>query len=349
MRIFFCITLLVLSVFPCGKVFAGDAVPQFPDEINFSSNEEFRAGWESEENSRITGESVLRDLRSGKDSGLRLNALCSAESIAEVNLVRDKLLAIIERADNTAADESLLAARILERAAAVDITGLTKNDEKLIKKVSSLPAGCGPVKSAGFACGAIPSDAIAVHTAGAALNSTSGSFAFAANFAGRNIPGRFVSSIDPCKGFETIHADYYRLFLYMRDDTGDASCLRYIYPFPRHFTQLFNSSISFIQQNRLQNTEHNHKSESIPLCHTGFEEIKYRYLDETANIRCIPKIPVFPFRETGMTNACNLKFLHSPARSPLSKRGTRTSGDYLITLQFFNFTATVMEGFHEEA
>ncbi len=340
---------MVLSLLPCGKAFAGEAVPHFSDEINFSSGEEFRAGWESEENSRITGESVLRDLRSGKDSGLRLNALCSAESIAEVNLVRGKLLTIIERAGNTAADESILAARILERAAVIDITGLTENDKKLIKKVSSLPAGCGPVKTAGFACGAIPADAIAVHTAGVALNSTSGSFTFAADNSNKNISGRFVSSIDPCKGFETIHADYYRLFLYMRDDTGDASCLRHTYLFPRHFTQSFNLATSFIQQNRLQKAERNHKSESISLCHTGFEEIKYRYLDETANIRCIPKIPVFPFRETGMTNACNLKFLHSPARSPLSKRGTRTSGDYLITLQFFNFTATVMEGFHEEA
>lgn len=337
MRIFYCITLLVLCLLPCGKSFAGEAVSLSPEVMTITSNEEFRAAWESDENSRIMGESVLSDLRSGKISGLKLNALCSAESIAEVNLVRDKLLSIIERADNSAAEESLLAAQILERAAVINITGLTKKEESLVKTVNSLPAGCGPLKTAGFACGAIPADSVTIYVAVAAVNSTSGTFTFAAATAAKNISVRFVASIDPCKGFETIHADYYRLFLYMRDDTGDASCINKTYCPPAFCLHLYNSYHPIIQNNRLQNT----------LIHQ---------IAHFRGVACIAnpvKAGIMKFCITNITPREDASLTPDYFPRKLDKVGmicfipplSFCRGDFRINLKTHN----IMEGFHEEA
>ena len=87
MRKIFSIAILILWIFPCVKVFAAEGPTCIPGAQNFSSGEEFRAEWESGENARIMGEAVLNRFRGAESSGLKMNALCSPESLLEIDRI----------------------------------------------------------------------------------------------------------------------------------------------------------------------------------------------------------------------------------------------------------------------
>ena len=105
------ITLVMLLLLPCTRAFAGEAVLSMPDALKYSANEEFRADWESEENARIMGESVVSSFRNGDAPGIKLNALCSAASMAEISRIRGWFKSLIEseKRAGIVTDQSLLA------------------------------------------------------------------------------------------------------------------------------------------------------------------------------------------------------------------------------------------------
>lgn len=266
MRKIFSIAILILWIFPCVKVFAAEGSTCIPGARNFFPGEEFRAEWESGENARIMGESVLSRFRGAESSGLKMNALCSPESLLEIDRVRCKLLSIVEsgKSAGAASEEILLAVKILERTASVDITGITISERELIKKATSLPLSNKPLKTEGLKGGTSPED-LALFIAGAAISTTGSGISFEPGILKRSGRINYISKIKPGRSFETAHADYYRLFLYMRDDTGDSYCCGHTMFFPPYITQLifpFNSFIPLRQQQKYQSI-----TSWINICH----------------------------------------------------------------------------------
>lgn len=259
MRKIFSIAMLILWISPCVKVFAEEGFPCVQDAQNFSSCEEFRAGWESGENARIMGEAVLGTFRRAESSGLKMNALCSPESLLEIDRIRCKLLSIVEsgKSAGAASEEILLAVKILERTASVDITGITISERDLIEKATSLPLSNKPLKTEGLKGGTSPED-LALFIACAAISTTGSGISFEPGILKRSGRINYINKIKPGRSFETAHADYYRLFLYMRDDTGDSHCCGHTMFFPPYITQLI---IPFVQLLKLQHTDQNSISE----------------------------------------------------------------------------------------
>lgn len=260
------ITIVILFLLPCGRAFAGEQVLSLPDALKYSANEEFRADWESEENARIMGESVVSSFRKGDAPGIKLNALCSAASMAEISRIRGWFKSLIEseKRAGIVTEQSLLAAEILEKSGEYDITGLTESEEMLIDSVNGSPLYAGSVKPGSLTGNGIPDEEIALLVPVTAINSTSKTIHFKSVLSNR-YRSSSISSITPGRNFETAHADYYRLFLYMRDAAGDLFALTNTYFFPPSNTQLFTSYISITQIRKLQKTVILQKGRMLPL------------------------------------------------------------------------------------
>lgn len=245
MRLLVSITLFIICILPCTKAFAGEEVLFLPEPLKYSVNEEFRADWESEENARIMGESVVSSFRNGDATGIKLNALCSSGSIEEISRVRKWFKSLIEseKKSGRITEQSLLAAEILEKSAKYDITRLSRGEEKLINSVKSSPLSAEAVKPGSLADSGIPDEEIALIIPVTAINSTSKTIHYKSGFCNRHASSSIVS-ITPGRDFETAHADYYRLFLYMRDAAGNSFSAEIIYSFPPSYTQLLTSFIS---------------------------------------------------------------------------------------------------------
>lgn len=243
----------MIFILPCAWAFAGEQVLSLPDALKYSANEEFRADWESEENARIMGESVVSSFRKGDAPGIKLNALCSAASMAEISRIRGWFKSLIEseKRAGIVTDQSLLAAEILQKSGEYDITGLTESEEMLIDSVNGSPLYAGSVKPGSLTGNGIPDEEIALITPVTAINSTSKTIHFKSVLSNR-FRSISIHSITPGRNFETAHADYYRLFLYMRDAAGDSFSFKNTYSFPPSNTQLFTSYISTIQITKLQ-------------------------------------------------------------------------------------------------
>jgi len=263
MRNILYITLVILFLLPCARVFAGeDALPS-SETLKFAGNEEFRADWESEENARIMGESVVSSFRNGDVTGIKLNALCSSGSIEEISRLRKWFKSLIEseKKSGRITEQSLLAAEILEKIAEYDITGLSGGEERLINSVKSSPLSAEAVKPGSLADNSIPDEEIALIIPVTAINSSSKTIHFKSVLSNR-YRSSIISSKTPGRNFETAHADYYRLFLYMRDDTGDSASIKTVYYSSLHFSQLFTSSISSSHNNEHQ-PESDHRKENV--------------------------------------------------------------------------------------
>ncbi|HOP64830.1 MAG TPA: hypothetical protein PK906_15745 [Spirochaetota bacterium] len=260
------ITLFFLFILPSAVSFAAGGVLHFSDSMNFPSTEEFTASWEQEESSRIMGEAVLNDFREGGGSGFRMNALCSVQSMAEMKRIRERLFAIIEIdiISKEATEESCLAAEILAVAGELDITGLSCTEKSLIKKINLSPLNDRPLHENSFAGGGSLPERAALYISMETVNYSgngSGTDTSIRNGTSFNYP---VQNIIPCRKFETVHADYYRLFLYMRDDTGDSSCPDITYSYTLLCHHLFNSFQTYIQSNRpLKTTVHQRSNQFI--------------------------------------------------------------------------------------
>lgn len=249
------ITLVILFLLPCTRVFAGDAVLFLPDALKYSANEEFKADWEREESARLMGESVVNSFRNGDAPGIKLNVLCSSGSMEEISRVRGWFKSLIEneKKSGRVTEQSLLAAEILEKSVEYDITGLTEGEEMLIASIKSSPISADSEMPGSLADRGTPDEEIALIIPVTAINSTSKTIYFKSVLSNR-YRSVSISSITPGRNFETAHADYYRLFLYMRDAAGDLFSFKNTYSFPPSNTQLFTSYISITQIRKLQTT-----------------------------------------------------------------------------------------------
>lgn len=260
------ITLLFVTLLPCVNAFAGERCNYGYGTAKFYSTEEYTAPWEREAYAALMGEAVLKDFRNSKNDTLKMNVFCSVKSMNELNRIRDKFLSIIETegSGETATDEGLLASRILEKAASADITGLTNKEKIHLKRIRSLPEKNNGFKTEGFAGGAASQNVAALLMPGLVINSTGSGFSFSSESVHRSGMHYYALKINPVKSFEIVHADYYRLFLYMRDDAGDSDFNEITYSSPPDFTQLFNPLTSFKQIRKLQQAAVLQKEKNLP-------------------------------------------------------------------------------------
>ena len=266
MRKILYITLIILFLLPCANVFAGEGDLYSPESLKYTRNEEFRADWESEENARIMGESVVSSFRNGNAPGIKLNTLCSSASMTEISRIRGWFKSLIEneKRSGRVTEQSLLAAEILQKSAEYDITGLTEGEEILINSIKRSPVSEAAVKPGSLTGNGIPDEEIALIIPVTAINSTSKTIHFKSVLSNR-YRSSSISSITPGRNFETAHADYYRLFLYMRDAAGDLFSFKNTYSFSPSNTQLFTSYISITQIRKLQKTVILQKGRMLPL------------------------------------------------------------------------------------
>jgi len=226
--------------------------------------EEFKASWEGKADAELMGEAVLRDLRKSGNSYLKLNSLCSLESIMEFDILRERLLSIIESGSSavSATEEIKLAALILVKTASADITGLSINEDFLIKRVNSLPVQYKDFKKEGLSKGVLPYGEFSLLIPESTVSSSGSGFYPQQGVLRKNVRALCPSKIAPGRDFETAHADYYRLFLYMRDAAGDSFSAEHTYSFPPSNTQLLSSFISSAH-NREQQASSEHRNENI--------------------------------------------------------------------------------------
>lgn len=223
MRIFTLIILLILqgiSLFasPGGALYASEDVS---GRIN---NEEITARWEHESDAELLGERVLSDLRNMRQNGLVINSSCSYKSIEKMISLRKLAAEVISSSlkHESVNTEAYAAAVILKQMEGVSLTPLSSSEKRLVLSADSLFLSCSSHENAGVTSGgsAPPSDyGIFTPSAVSVINHRFKPGISAISNNRVNICPRKIT----CAGgrYDIELADLYRLFFYVRDNSGN--------------------------------------------------------------------------------------------------------------------------------
>ena len=200
----------------------------------YHSLEAAQASWENDACARITGRLVISSaLECGS---YKMNMLCSAESMGDLRSIRTAVNNLI-KSDDHSFTFKLAAAESLHSIASADITGLSAEEILLMSNALTADWAENLIPSGDFKSSPCENDLIISNIIAAAVN-TNCRHSF---LSGANSQGRLFHSghcaVHISREYETGHADYYRLYLYVKDHTGIAD---YVY----HNTSSFLQSAS---------------------------------------------------------------------------------------------------------
>lgn len=242
MRTFYFILILL---FHGVSLFASDGGASLSDEISdVISTEEVTAYWENDSNSQLLGDRVLSDVRNRNEQSVALNADCSFESIDRIVRLR-KFATDIISASCTNSIEAFVAGRILEKTAAVSFTPLTFFEKKLLSE--SLESGLSTTgfSRRGFSSANMPQPEYTVSPLTFSFTTSSVNKLKIQKDKKRGINSPPSAIICVKKLFDMEFADLYRLFLYVRDNSGNGSSCYVTYSsVPLRFYQFQNNSTS---------------------------------------------------------------------------------------------------------
>jgi predicted outer membrane repeat protein len=97
-------------------------------------SEEITAEWESSSESVIQGDRILSDLRSNKDTVLKINALCSYEYIKQISELRRMAVSVIIRSQESGvfSGDSYLAGVLLQNIGELSFKPLSIFEQRLV-------------------------------------------------------------------------------------------------------------------------------------------------------------------------------------------------------------------------
>ncbi len=234
MRVLFCILFLLLQggvlSFP-GLLNADSAYSAHvavcedtpSDKKEIISGEDITAPWERSSEAAIRGDRILSDLYSNKKKSLAMDAFCSPESLEKLNSLRTSAADILSRdsVSGKTRNEILLAGVILLKLEEVSITSLTADETELVRRSEKITLCDYNFSGTGFLPGVLPVPEYAVSPSVIP-------FSFSASNTIKRYPLNkkeiyAVLKHEPCDNniFDGDFIDLYRLFLYVRDNSGN--------------------------------------------------------------------------------------------------------------------------------
>lgn len=182
------------------------------------------AAWEREADARIWSGRVVKDFKSGSSRGFRVNALCDESAINEIEKIRSISLDIIKRDIDSgkSSGKGALALEIFERGDEY----LPASDESSanadIALFKSLPCGENFDTAADIAGSGYPEKPVIQYGFSAGATTGSGSVQLKKHGSDSGIPKvphiiyRSLLNLSPL--WDREKGDFYRIFLYIRDD-----------------------------------------------------------------------------------------------------------------------------------
>ncbi len=221
MRTFIIILTLFLQGIPSDAV-RGESLLISENNLSVFS-EEISASWERKADADIMGERVTHDFTHKKNGGLTVNSLCSEESIVKLNSIRKFATDIIAESSESKNSNTgtYIAAVMLRKVAAMSFTSLTEKESWLISSAEKLSLS---VES--FTWGGFSSNSSTPAEFGAFNNSAVFTISKAVKLRGshdkNSIHNLSIKKITcSSERFDREFADFYRLFLYVRDNSGN--------------------------------------------------------------------------------------------------------------------------------
>ena len=201
--------------------------------------------WETGADLDITGRFVVSSILHG--SSFRMNMLCSAETMKDFKIMRCSMRRILE--SELCPVISLTAAETLMAMAGADISGITKAEKRAIAFSSQNRTGGNMFRPGSFA------ESCPVREINDCINmpalATSRTKTVKRIVSRRNNHFRKICDYSSLiqRENEKGHADYYRLYLYVKDHTGMGDhCGISTFPFPFRF-QLHPVITEYIKEN----------------------------------------------------------------------------------------------------
>lgn len=223
------ITFILILLFQ-GTVLFASADIVFPGNSKASGKEEVTAAWEREFQAEIFGDRVLSDFFKSKDAGFMINAFCSPGSIEKLSFFRKFAAEILSpnQHGNSSREEMVVAVVILAKIETHSLRPLNPGERRLISSI----------ETSGFMdrfpgtrtfTGKSPATEYTPCNTGMALN-------FSPHIklkSGNNQKQQYIYPVNKVicgKYFYDIsHADLYRLFLYVKDSSGNGDNIRITY------------------------------------------------------------------------------------------------------------------------
>ena len=208
--------------------------PEFklPETVAYTgAAEESTAAWERDSESKLYGEKVLSDFRNNRRESFALNALCPPETIEKLLVLRRLTAEIIYRSvgDAEFSSAAKLAAGILVKMDGVSLTPLTLREIKLAASAEISGTCADEYTHSGIGAASLPHPEI-VSSPGAAA-------AYFPEHKKSKITREkrtsfiCVSKSIQCRKnlYDSNFADLYRLFFYVKDNSGNAASYRITY------------------------------------------------------------------------------------------------------------------------
>jgi hypothetical protein len=257
MRIF---TFILLLLFQGIALFASAEIAvSSEDNYTVSFSEEATASWERESDAILWGERVISDFRNKKENFFSMNSLCSSGSFEKLislkKLSADIILSSVTSGKGTGS--LLIAGKILSMMDAVFITPLTHRERELLAAAEEINYMNDDFINTGAFAGEIPSPEYAALPGVITLTAPQVNLIKHSPGKKRDIPSGIKKLQCRKNLFDNEFADLYRLFLYVRDNSGNAKTFHLTYNILRPHSSLnyaFNSFQPQYNLTRYKNT-----------------------------------------------------------------------------------------------
>lgn len=233
------LTILILLILQWSTLFAaaGRAVSSsaclnISREMNSARTAgEITSNWESKSDRELMGYRVLSDLRNHREQSLGINAFCSSVSIEKIIQLRKITVDVIVSHASTGEFDSAVsvASEILPMIARVAFTPLTDNERKLISSASILNSYAYVHMNKGLSSENIPLKEYADSAPGVTSPAPSlqklklcEDKKYSVKYSSKNLQCRKIL-------YDNDFADLYKLFFYVRDNSGNGKAFYITY------------------------------------------------------------------------------------------------------------------------
>lgn len=210
----------------------GIAIPAHGAELTLSPD------WERDADARIWSDRVVKDFKSGSSAGFKINAICDESALNEIKEIKKLSLEIIKNDifSQTGTSQGSLALKIFERGNEYLPVSDAAAESRVIARFESLPQRERPHGAAGFSGSPYPEAPgfLCASFAGVTVNTGKPELKKPPLSSGRAKACHhiFKSPLNLSLLWDREKADYYRIFLYLRDDDRIRKLSNIIFPSP---------------------------------------------------------------------------------------------------------------------
>lgn len=206
--------------------------------------EEITAQWERDSDAKMMGESVISGFMNRDKNSLQFNSFCSPESISRLRALRELAVKIISSPLNGhhGSSEKYIAGEILSGMEKISITPLTPREKELLTAAEEQSLSHDYHAGRAFGSAEIPLPEYAASLPGVTLPAPQTQ---KLKIQKEHAAGKISCSMNPVRVKninEREFTDLYRLFLYVREVTGNGKArnIKYCSPFasPRRLIQI---------------------------------------------------------------------------------------------------------------